>query len=995
MVGIPELTEGKIPDSEYLPGQLMVRVEPQTDFNKAATSKEYASAERLFPSSLQNMLDDYDLISARPVFGSAALYELHKEHISNGKISQKSLEMAHALQHTYSIRFGSGDDPKTLSSKLENEPGVIYAEPHYVHKTAEFVTHQTYLPNDPYIGSEGHNYFDYLNLNRAWALQTGSPDVVIAIIDSGVYYDHPDLKDNLWRNPEPGRANDFFDEFEISNDTIGWNFWESGDIFSDEAPVQNADPVGNYSTHGTRVAGIAAAVTDNGIGMAGVGFQTRFMPVKAGGTKNYPNTIAFAYHAIIYAAINGADVINCSFYGSDRSRFGEDAIAFAMESGSVVVAAIGNKGVETNDSYPALFDDVLSVGAVTDQFDDKLAHFSNFSRKLDVVATGKNILGTTFEYDEELQNWTPGFTTSNGTSFSTPMVSGLAALIKAEHPDWPPQQIANQIRGSARSIYHANPNPEFLGKLGNGVIDAYDALTKDVPVISFTDYHFTKDGEQKINTGQTGTLVVEGIHLGNDSPELHFRLESLQTGALVLNEVATKNNLGPGERFSIEFTISIEDDYQLDIVPQFRLTLSTDDLDHDRYEIEHFIEYEELLYGVLENNKLTVSIPPDGSIGFMNAKGRYVGLGLIPDIYENVLSEAGLMIGGFRDGEKVVINQVRDSTGISRHFHPVKNTYTDLHSDLRNAYKATASFASYGHPKANDISIELEAITSHTSTIDQTLLLIYHVRNNSDQLYSDLHFGVYNHWKTGNSTGHRTDFDSENHVLYTSPENGRPYVGVSVAGDLASALAIDNQSGMTLSRAEDRSDSLRFGTKWDPYDEQYDGFTDPEKFLALTAGTDRTGISAEDISTVISTGPYTLYPQSVVTVGFIYGWGNTSGELLKQISNVKEMDLWEMKDDPGKYSRTGKVADEITLHPPFPNPFDEKTTIRFDLTESGHVDLRVYNMMGERVTTLVDGTREEGPNFVNFEASSIASGLYIVVLRADGRTQSQLVTLIK
>jgi len=995
VAGLPERLESRMPDRDYLPGRLMVRVEPGIDFNKAVLDTENVSSKNPFPSTLKNVLDAYDLISATPVFGPAALHELQRDKSTPGKISQQYLEMAYALQHTFSISFGSGDDPGTLAAKLENVPGVVYAEPHYIHQTADYEDEQRYVPNDPYIGTESHNYFDYLNIHRAWAVQTGSPDVVIAIIDSGVYYDHPDLRDNLWRNPEPGKANEFFDEFEIQNDTIGWNFWEAGDIFSGEDPVQNADPAGNFSSHGTRVAGVAAAVTDNGLGMAGVGFNSRFMPIKAGGTEKYPSVIAFAYHAILYAAINGADVINCSFIGSGRSGFGKDVIAFAVESGALVVAAIGNNGIATSGTYPALFDDVLSVGAVTQHLDDRKARFSNYGYKLDVFAVGQNVLGTTFEYDEASHTWTPGYAASSGTSLSTPIVSGLAALIKAEHPDWPPQQIASQLRGTARPIYYANPDPDYRDKLGNGVIDAYAALTEDVPVISFTGYRFTKDGESKINIGETGALFVEGVHFGRESPGLNFRLESLQTGTSVHNDIVIKSALGPGELFTLEFSISIHDDFRLDSVPKFRLTYFPEDLDHTQDEIVHIIEYEELLYGILDNNKLTVSIPPDGSIGFMNADERVVGLGFIPDLHENVLSEAGLMIGGYREGEKVVINQVRDSTGISRHFHPTRNTHVSRHTHFRNALGGQASFASSGHPVAKELSLDMEALTLSTSNIDKTLLLIYRIRNNSEFLYSDLHFGLFNHWEIEETGTHLTRFDTDNSLLYTVHQKGPPYVGVSVIGDVTGALAIDNQSAMTLDRAQNRADSLGFGTNWRPYDDRFDGFTDDEKFLALSAGTDRTTISAEDLSTVVSTGPYTLYPHSEVTVGFIYGWGNTSRELMSQISKARELDLWELYDDPGEYSRTGRVADEITLHSGFPNPFNGRTNIRFDLMEPGHVDLLVYNMMGERVATLVSGTRERGPHFEVFDASMVASGLYIIVLRAGGRTQSQTVTLIK
>ncbi len=1022
---------------DYLPGRIMVNIVPESGFSHQQKTNESGSAGYVIPDRLAHFFEPYKMLSARPVFGSQAYPNLQTMKKSRSTMSDRALEVARSLQNTYSISYESGHDPAALAALLENEDWVVYAEPHFIHKTLDdhssfvsadmpenhpsLVTSNTsddhsstftgyspgyspvehtaavsrFIPNDPLIGLEQHNYFDYLNLYKAWSIQKGSPDVVIAIVDSGVYYDHPDLRANLWRNPEPGRADDFFPEFDIQNDTIGWNFWASGDIYAGEDPVQNADPSGDFSTHGTRVAGMAAAVTDNGFGMAGVGFQSRFMPVKVGGTKQYPRHIAYGYYGILYAAVNGADVINCSFAGAGRSRFGKDVIEFATESGSLIVAAIGNDGIPVTGVFPAMFDDVLAVGAVSSNHDDKLASFSNYGYKVDVFVVGRRLISTTFHYDETTGIRTPDFIASSGTSLSSPIVSGLAALIKAQYPDWPAQQIASQIRGTARSIYYANPDATYRDKLGSGVIDAYAALTEDVPVISFTGHRFLKNEDLKINTGETGTLFVDGVHFGRESPELIFRLEALQTGTTVLDETTTKTALGPGERFTLEFPVSIHDDYRLDNVPKFRLAYSPEGMDDDPDINIYIIEYEELLYGVLDNNKLIVSIPPDGSIGFINAEERAVGLGFIPGSYENVLSEAGLMIGGYREGEKVVINQVRDSTGISRHFYPTRNTHVDRHPGIRNALRGQASFASVGHPAAKELSIELEALTINSPDIDMTLLLTYRIQNNSDFLYSDLHFGLFNHWEMEESGIHHTNFDEDNHLLYVVHQKGQPYVGVSVAGDLSGALAINNRSGMTLSRAENRSDSLGFGTNWLPHDDRYDGFTDAEKFLALTAGTERTVISTEDLSTVISTGPYTLYPHSEVTIGFIYAWGFSAQQLRNQVSRAREMDRWEKLDYPGDYSRTGRVADEITLHPGFPNPFNGRTNIRFDITEPGHVDLMVYNMMGERVATLISGTRERGPHFTEFDASMVASGLYIIVLRTRGRTQSQTVTLIK
>ena len=996
LAAVPEPLAGQTPERDYLPGRLIVKVEPGTDFSNAVLSTDYPSAISPFPDNIKSFLHAYDLISAAPVFGPTAFHELQKYKAYPGNVSQKALEIAHGLQHTYSISFGSGDDPAILATDLEYLNGVIYAEPHFVHKTAEYEDMQEgFVPNDPLIGTASHNFFDYLNLFRAWGVQTGSPDVVIAIIDTGVYYDHPDLRDNLWRNPEPGRANQFFDEFEIQNDTIGWNFWEAGDIFKGEVPVQNADPAGNYSTHGTRVAGIAAAVTNNGEGIAGVGFHSRFMPIKAGGTKKYPGSIAYAYHAILYAAVNGADVINCSFVGSGRSNFGRDVIAFAMESGSLVVAAIGNNGTETSGTYPALFDDVLSVGAVTNHFDDRVTSFSNYSYRLDVLAVGQNVLGTTFQYDEQTNTWSPGYTSSNGTSLSTPMVSGLAALIRAEHPDWPPQRIASQIRSTARSIYEANPEQRYSDKLGSGVIDAWTALTEDVPVIRFTGFDFSRDELQKINIGESGTLYVEGIHYGSTSPEFRFRVESLQSSTPVLQEYASLSALEPGENFTIGFPVSILEEYRLDAIPRFRVSYTIDGDNNLETEDFFIIEYEKLLYGVHDNNRIQFSIPSDGTIGFMEPDEQSVGFGFIPGTYENVLAEAGFMMSGVINGQRVVMNQVRDSTGITRHFLPEKNMRISSHPDIRNALRGQASFTTEKHPEPSNLRVELETLTINRFDLNQSLFLTYRIRNPGEATWKNLYFGLFNHWDIQDAGQHHTYFDDELNLLYARHQNSAPYVGVATIGDISSALAIDNHSDMTLDRASNRSDSLSFGIAYDKHEAYYDGFTDEEKHLALTAGTTHALLQAENISTVSGTGPFTLYPHSEISIGFIYGWGTTTTQLKNQIEAALGHAFAGQFDAPGEYSRTGRVSDDLTLHPNYPNPFNSRTNIRFDLPEAGHVTLSVYNLLGMRVATLVNGVREQGPHFVEFNGSNAASGLYIVVLRAGGQVQSHTMKLVK
>jgi len=996
----------------YLPGRLIVKLEAGNDTSNIDSQNSDRIVSSIAYNSITSYLKPFGLQKITPVFDLTASERVKRLMKERPGSSMAAIETAESLQRTFSIIYGSGDSPELLAAELERLPGVVYAEPHYTHITGDEYdieisssnagapihagekAHSKHIPDDPFIGQDTHNYFNYLNFYRAWGITKGSPDVIIAIVDTGVFYNHPDLKENLWHNPTPGSANDYFPEFEIVNDTIGWNFWESGDIFRGEDPVQNANPTGNFSTHGTRVAGISAAVTDNGIGIAGAGFRTRFMPVKVGGTREYPNRLAYANHGILYAAINGADVINCSFTGTGTSEFARDVLKFAREMGAVVVAAMGNNGVSTTSSYPAVMDDVIAVGAVTHELNDNIAGFSNYGYMMDVFAVGQNMISTSFSYNEALDQWTPAYHTSNGTSLSTPVVSGLAALLKSKNPDWPQEQITNQIRATARSIEMANPDPKFRDKLGYGVIDAYATLTQQVSALSINNHQFRNELGNKISVGESGILTIYGTHFGRPSPQLTFNLEPLQQGMNLQHPQKTISDLGPGETFKLNFDLYVDENYMLDSVPIFRLSWSAEQMSDQIYEGSYIIVYDELLYGDIDINRLKLSIPSDGTIGFMEPSDKSIGHGFIPEGYDNIIRESGLMIGASISNERVIINQVRDSTGITRHFRPVANFRYRDDSQMQNAQSGYALFRSEYHPADIDLDIKLTAMALDEQQVSQTALLAYQVLNSSSNTYEDVLVGIFTDWELQDEGIHHVTLSNENNILMVSHDRGPPVAGITVFSNISGALAINNESFMTLDQASSMADSLGFGIRYDPDNDRLDGFTDAEKKLSLTSGMNITSISAHDVSTVIATGPYTLYPHSKITIGFAYVWGFTHQQIENQVRSLKERNLLDF-DDPGEYSRDGILAEELTLYPSYPNPFSSRTNIRFDVMKSTQVELAVYDLLGRRVATLVNDILERGPHFVTFDGRGMASGIYITVLNSDDTQKWKMMTLIR
>ena len=252
----------------------------------------------------------------------------------------------------------------------------------------------------------------------AWGSAKGDPQTVIAIIDTGVDMTHPDLVAKLVSS---GR------DFANNDDDATDDFW-----------------------HGTHVAGVAAADTDNGVGIAGVAWNCRILPVKvtdASGDGFY----SWIIDGIIWATDQGADVINLSIGGDVDDPFLKDACKYAHDKGVVVVAAAGNDGIAAV-LYPAAYDDYVLAVAASD-YDDTIAGFSSFGPEVDVTAPGVWVLGPAPQWYVG-----PGFLPylfGSGTSMAAPHVSGMAALIRSAKPDLPVDSIMKIIRYTADDINKA------------------------------------------------------------------------------------------------------------------------------------------------------------------------------------------------------------------------------------------------------------------------------------------------------------------------------------------------------------------------------------------------------------------------------------------------------------------------------------------------------------------------------------------------------------
>ncbi len=340
----------------------------------------------------------------------------------------------------------AGLDVAEAARRFALQPGVAFAEPVYLYKTAR-------VPNDP-------RFKDLWGLARieapeAWQQITGDRKVVVAVIDDGIAMTHADLAANIWNKP-PEQGGD---------GAHGWSF------IDDSA---NLAPAPGDRWHGTHVAGIIGAVGDNRLGITGVSWNVSLMGLRAFGPDG-ARSDALA-RAIDYAADHGARVITAAWGGGGRSIAIERAIARAGARGALVVAAAGNEGA-SQPAFPAnlALDNVISVGASGP--DDLLASFSN--RGAMVAAPGVGILSTT----------APGhYERYDGTSMAAAHVAGLAALLWAAKPHAPVARIRQAILASGTVIDGAQ-NGRVSAARALAALDAGDAegkLLLSRPVLNFT-----------------------------------------------------------------------------------------------------------------------------------------------------------------------------------------------------------------------------------------------------------------------------------------------------------------------------------------------------------------------------------------------------------------------------------------------------------------------------------------------------------------------------
>jgi len=419
----------------------------------------------------------------------------------------------------YIVKFDEALDARRIAAEISQSDLVEYAQPDYLHTLAA-------VPNDPDYSAQP--FWSQISAPEAWDVTQGDSTVVIAILDTGVDWNHPDLAADIWTN-EGEIADDGIDNDHDGkiDDVHGWDFVDnaSGAANGEDGDVEDNDP-SDYNGHGTHVAGLAAAVTNNGVGVAGGGWNCEIMPLRVGyqtqdGTGSILTTAVLK--ALQYCVDHGAAVLNASFGGPFDDLAERDMMRYAFDHGVVVVKAAGNSNSDIGYT-PDNSDFVISAASV--RSNDQKAAYSNFGEWVKISAPGGNRgvgLRSTYPNNRYTSIW--------GTSMASPVVAGIAGLVKSVHPDWSAAQVMMHLVDTADNIDALNP--KYAGQLGKkGRINAYNAVSQpfasqpefEIAKVSVQDLLHGANGDQRVNIGETADLLLRLRNRWNDAENVNVEL---------------------------------------------------------------------------------------------------------------------------------------------------------------------------------------------------------------------------------------------------------------------------------------------------------------------------------------------------------------------------------------------------------------------------------------------------------------------------------------
>jgi hypothetical protein len=853
-------------------------------------------------ADLEKKLIKFGITIEKPLLAKQQSYTFSKKKLNISENSASKLiqiiQTEEPLLRTFRVSYSGKTAPEILCKELlKSIPEIEIAEPVTVDEMLG-----SYIPNDKYVYQQG--LLAQCKIFDLWDVWKGDTNTVIGISDGGVFQQHEDLINSIAPNwgeiPDDNIDNDgngYIDDY------IGYNM---------AYKIDGTKPGDTYhgDDHGSGVAGIACATTDNNLGIAGVAFNCRFFPIKT--AKKWGTSIIYGYESIIYAAIRGVKVLNCSWGSPKRfSQIDQSIIDFAVARDVAIVAAAGNKNGSLSPFYPASYHGVMSVGNV--DLTDKVSPSSSLGAYLDIMAPGEDSYITT--------NDQGGYKVEplGGTSFSSPVVAGVLALVRSKYPSLNPLEAIEFTRQMVDDIGEQNkPIKQMLRGRVNGFKIAHtDPMS--IPGIVFKDVTMEINGEEvsRIYDGQVAKLKINCKNILGNAANLKFVLSMGYDFDQAIEVIDSTVNVQQFDRNTEQtldyFTIKAKKDYDALVI--FRVDVYGDNNYHDFFMFPFIPTPEMTTFG---NNIIKFSVGDRGQIGFFGSGEDIQGIGVNYKNFGNMIYNAGLMLTA-----KLGTKQLA-STAVFGMFSP----YTDFISvkpftapDKTKGIMNDKSGVEY-------IGAEIEQVFNippdnfNIVTVDITLT------NNSGKHYDEMATGYYFDWDIMPNT------DSNNVALLPDaiPEdmqsiaaaaeyayfyNGgkSPYCGCAAYSNNTNFLAA--ATGMDYSTIRD--------------------FSLEEIYASLNTGTNIQFKGIDDINMVVGMSfPGGMGNHETRKFKFLFGCADTKDALAESFRNALKGTDVHIKTD-------NTIA--LTL---YPLPADTKLNIVINNPTAGSL-ISFYDITGNKI----------------------------------------------
>lgn len=882
---------------------LIVKLKPQE--NKAFNNNE-----------LEKLIQVY--------FENKSYFKIEKEFPNSSKTSKnigKNGKNTVDISNIYRITYLDNDiDPLILAKKMSKSNNFEYVEPLYKIDLLD-------IPDDPLNEAEQY-WLEKVKAYQAWDIHQGDTNIVIGISDTGIEVSHPDLINQIkynYADPLDGEDNDldgYIDNFR------GWNFAENNNIVS-----------ADVNQHGTYVAGIAGASTNNGIGVSGAGYKCKILPLKI---MNSEGIIENAYQSIVYAAEHNLNVVNCSWGSPYYQKMGQDVVNYATNNFDLlIVSASGNTNSDLK-YYPASYENVLSV-AGTQEDDEKWSPENSIAQQ-----------GSTYSYSVDLCAPATNFKSTGaidsyarmygGTSFAAPIVAGFAGILRSYYPNFNANQIKALIKAGCDNIDTIEYNIPFAGKLGKGRLNMYKSLSMEIPPALVLENINIFENDNAVSIG--GSF----INYLKNAENLTISVEIINGYANIINPIIFEGNLEQMQTYSSNSLILIELDenipYDFNLI--VKIKYSADD-----YEDYQFLEfYVNPSYIDISTEKLQLSISANGRIGYSDAQSL-IGNGLRYNNLYELFYDCGIISG---NSALNLFSSVRQNTDFKNEKYPeiIDSEIAEQH--IRLEISDSLDVNSKG----------IYIIENAYSWIeDENFIIIdYEIINTSDYPIENYYFGLFTDWDLIEAARNSAIFDQELKMLYAKSNSEQSMnAGIKL-------LSKQTPIYYALDQADENDEIININ----------DGFSDIEKFYMIS---NTNFIDAElqtDIVLYTGMGPINIQPKDTISLGFAIISDSNLHKFKQAI--IKAEEKYNSLLHPQNIEN--EWFSEFSI---YPNPCSNKLNI--NINNYDDFEVYIYNSFGNEILKL------KSIFDLNIDLSDYESGIYFLKIKQGNKWFSDKISVIK